>query len=460
MKSLYAKFLLFTLGIMIASFLIAFLIVNTFYHQQLRGENDAKNMQIAENIANYIESEPDIDLENFLTTEANVGYKIYVVNESGESNLYGIPFREENLAKKDMELVLNNERYHGMRDLPKETFVTGFFSDEMANTVGVPFTYNNEQYALFLRPNIKMLFTEIHYLLGGLFIMMAVVSLIAMLFIARKLIQPITALTAATKKIGAENFAVSLPIHRADEIGQLADSFQTMAHHLQESDATRKQFINDVSHDFQTPLQNIKGYADLINQETTTEAERTKYTHIITSETERLSALTKQLLLLTSLDALKEPMKREAFRLDQQIKDVIQKYRWLMEEKNIMLSLETEEVNFTGQKEYTEKIWENILSNAIKYTPEGGMIDIILKANENEVTVTFSDTGIGIDETHFEKLFERFYRVDSSRHQKIEGTGLGLSIVKQAVELHAGTINVNSKINEGTTFSITLPNSY
>src|SRR5699024_12072754 len=146
--------LLFTLGIMIASFIIAFLIVNTFYHQQLREENDAKNMQIAENIANYIESEPDIDLENFLTTEANVGYKIYVVNESGESNLYGIPFREENLAEKDIELVLNNERYHGMRDLPKETFVTGFFSDEMANTVGVPFTYNNEQYALFLRPNI------------------------------------------------------------------------------------------------------------------------------------------------------------------------------------------------------------------------------------------------------------------------------------------------------------------
>src|SRR5699024_11236865 len=142
--------------------------------------------------------------------------------------------------------------------------------------------------------------------------------------------------------------------------------------------------------------QNIKGYADLINQETTTEAERTKYTHIITSETERLSALTKQLLLLTSLDALKEPMKREAFRLDQQIKDVIQKYRWLMEEKNIVLSLETEEVNFTGQKEYTEKIWENILSNAVKYTPEGGMIDVILNANDTEVTVIFSATGIGI----------------------------------------------------------------
>src|SRR5699024_11991585 len=96
---------------------------------------------------------------------------------------------EENLAEKDIESVLNNERYHGMRDLPKETFVTGFFSDEMANTVGVPFTYDNEQYALFLRPNIKMLFTEIHYLLVGLFIVMLVVSFIVMLFLLRKLIK-------------------------------------------------------------------------------------------------------------------------------------------------------------------------------------------------------------------------------------------------------------------------------
>lgn len=457
MKSLYAKFLLFTLGIMIASFLIAFLVVNTFYHQQLRGDNDAKNMQIAEDIATYIESEPDLDLEHFLQTEANVGYKLYVVNESGENNLYGPPFREENLAQKDIEQVLNKEQYHGMRDLPKETFVTGFFSDEMANTVGVPFTYDDEQYGLFLRPNIKMLFTEIHYLLGGLFVVMAVVSLVAMLFVARKLIQPITTLTTATKKISKENFSVSLPIHRADEIGQLADSFQKMTQHLQESDATRKQFINDVSHDFQTPLQNIKGYADLINQEATTKAERTKYSNIITSETERLSALTKQLLLLTSLDALEAPMKEKTFRLDRQIKDVIQKYRWLMEEKSIMLSLETKEILFIGQAEYTEKIWENILSNAVKYTPDGGMIDVVVKSNEKEVIVTFSDTGIGIDEAHFETIYERFFRVDSSRHQQIEGTGLGLSIVKQALELHAGTIEVSSKVNEGTTFSIILP---
>lgn len=457
MKSLYGKFLLFTVIIMLSSFLVAFLVVNTFYHQQLRGQNDEKNMKIAEEMAHYIESDPNIDINEYLSTQANVGYKIYMTNETREDTYFGDAFREKNLTDEAIEQVLANERYHGMRDLPKETFVTGFFSDEMANTVGVPFTYNGQQHGLFIRPNIKLLFTEIHYLLGGLFIVMALFSLVAMLFVARKLIQPITTLTTATKKIGAENFALSLPINRADEIGQLADSFQTMANHLQESDATRKQFINDVSHDFQTPLQNIKGYAALLDDETITSKEHKKYTNIIESETERLSALTKQLLLLTSLDSLTTTMQQQTFSLDEQLKNVIQKYRWLMDEKNISLSLEIDEVTFTGQEEYTEKIWENLLSNALKYTDENGIIHVSLEKNVHEVIIIFSDTGIGISEKHIPQLFDRFFRVDEARHSKVEGTGLGLSIVEQAVDLHNGTIDIQSELSKGTTFTIILP---
>lgn len=457
MKSLYGKFLLFTVFIMIGSFIIAFLVVNTFYHQQLRGQNDAKNMKIAEEITNYIESNPNMDVADFLSTQANVGYKLYILNENSDGEYYGDAFRKDNLSDQAKELVLAGEYYHGMRDLPKETFVTGLFSDEMANTVGVPFTYDDKQYGLFLRPNIKLLFTEIHFLLGGLFVVMAVVSVVAMLFVARKLIQPITTLTAATKKIGAEDFALSLPINRGDEIGQLADSFQSMANQLQESDAIRKQFINDVSHDFQTPLQNIKGYAALIQDDATSEEERQQYTDVIESETERLSALTKQLLLLTSLDSLSIPIHQETFPLDKQIKDVIQKYRWLMEEKNISLSLEIDQVTFTGQEEYTEKIWENLLSNALKYTAENGMIDVTLQETDSEVVVSFTDNGIGIAREHQAQLYDRFYRVDAARHSKIEGTGLGLAIVEQAVALHQGTIDVKSEVNKGTIFTITLP---
>src|SRR5699024_1179683 len=197
----------------------------------------------------------------------------------------------------------------------KETFVTGFFSDESANTVGTSFTHQGKTYALFLRPDIKMLFSEVHVLLGGLFIGMAIISLVAMLFVARKLVQPITELTHATKKIGAEQFSVSLPTKRGDEIGELAVSFQKMADQLHEADKMRKQFINDVSHDFQTPLQNIKGYTALLYDQQTTEKERLHYTEIIETETERLSVLTNQLLLLTSLDAQSEQLEHQLVEL-------------------------------------------------------------------------------------------------------------------------------------------------
>src|SRR5690625_205115 len=277
MRSLYGKFLIFTIGIMLSSGILAFLVVNTYYHQQMKVDNDEKNMAIAENITQFIQSQAHLDLNKYLTTQADVGYKLILVNEQLETSFFGEEFRIDNLSSHVIQDVHNGIPYHGMRDLQKETFMTGFFSDETANTVGVPFTYQGQNYALFLRPDIKMLFNEIHYLLAGLFIGMALLSIVAMLFVARKLIQPISALTEATKKVGAEQFSVSLPIKRSDEIGQLATSFQEMAKQLKESDRVRKQFINDVSHDFQTPLQNIKGYAALLQDEQTTDLHRKEY---------------------------------------------------------------------------------------------------------------------------------------------------------------------------------------
>jgi len=457
MRSLYGKFLIFTIGIMVSSAILAFLVVNTYYHQQMRAQNDEKNMNIVDSIADFITAQDDIQLEKYLETQADVGYKIILVDEQKNISLFGSDFRLNNLSERAIDDVLNGNEYHGMRNLPKETFVTGFFSDESANTVGTSFTYQNKTYALFLRPDIKMLFSEVHFLLVGLFIGMAIISLIAMLFVARKLIQPITKLTDATKKIGAEQFSVSLPINRGDEIGQLADSFQKMTDQLHESDQMRKQFINDVSHDFQTPLQNIIGYAALLHDGQMTEAERLHYTSIITSETERLSMLTKQLLLLTSLDALNSPLERKTVKIDQQLKDVFQRYRWLMEEKNISLTADIEPVSIDGNKAYLEKVWENLLSNALKYTSDSGMIEVTLFEKEDEAVVTFKDSGIGIAEENIEFLFDRFYRVDQARHSQIEGTGLGLAIVEQVISLHDGKIDVESTLDKGTTFRIVLP---
>ncbi|MBB4826693.1 signal transduction histidine kinase [Sporosarcina luteola] len=457
MRSLYGKFLSFTVGIMMTSALIAFLIVNTYYHQQLKGENDAKNMAIALDIASYIESADGLDLDAYLKTQAKTGYKLYVMDEQQETVLYGAPFRKMNLDRQTAEDVLQGSLYHGMRDLKTETFMTGFFSDQLANTVGVPFTHAGQAYALFMRPDIKFLFTEVHFLLGGMVVVMAIISLLSMLIVAKKLIEPITKLTIVTKKVADEQFDGKIEINRRDEIGQLAKSFQGMIERLHENDRLRKEFISDVSHDFQSPLLNIKGYAALLMDQTVSEADRQNYLKVIQSETERLSTLTKQLLLLTSLDQLESPLRMKQFPLDEQLMEIVRKYRWMLEEKQISLTLELEEVKVIGDPSFLEKVWENLLSNAIKYTPEEGKIQVELKETSANVVVSIRDTGIGIAPEHIERLYDRFYRVDHSRTRNIEGTGLGLSIVHQVVTLHQGTVQVESKEGEGTLFLITLP---
>lgn len=457
MRSLYGKFMVITVVIMIVSGLIAFLSVNTYYHQKLKGENDEKNMGIVQSIAAFIDSADGLDLENYLETQSVSGYKLYVVNEQKEETLYGEPFRVDNLSPEAVDQVLNGEVYHGMRDLPSETFVTGFFSDELANTVGVPFKHEGKGYALFLRPDIKMLFSEVHYILGGIVLIMAILSLLAMVVLAKKLIDPITELTAATKKVGEEKYSGTLPINRKDEIGQLAQSFQQMTVKLSENDRIRKEFISDVSHDFQSPLLNIKGYAELLFDNELSDGQRKIYASVIQSETVRLSSLSQQLLLLTSLDQLSSPLKLTKFSLDEQLKDTIRKYRWLLEEKSLTLSMDLDEVEFIGDPAFLEKVWENLLSNALKYTLDEGTIEIGLVDKSSSVMITIRDNGIGINEKEMERIFDRFYRADDSRTQKTSGTGLGLSIVQQVVKLHGGETEVTSNDEGGTTFTVTLP---
>ncbi|WP_422122503.1 sensor histidine kinase [Planococcus sp. X10-3] len=457
MKTLYRKFTVATLFILAVSILIGFAIANFFYITVTKEETIEQNIGIAQEIVATVQNVPysDENFAGYLQAVAKLGYQIALVDSSGEMEFFGEPF-DDTTFPVEAELVLTeNQVYSGLDSFTDQIFMIGHFTNEVHNTVGVPMERNGESYGLFIRPDTKLLGTDIHTVLIGFVVAIGLVSITGMIWLARQLTRPIVQLTEATKHIAQENYSYPLDIRRNDEIGQLSESFNLMQTQLQHNDLARKSFISNVSHDFQSPLMNIQGYADLLKSPDLPDADRLAYTSIIDQEAKRLSSLTRQLLLLTSLDQGAYPMKTTDFQLDEQLKNAVRKYRWRLEEEDIQLSYSLAPTRFRGDAELLENVWDNLLTNAIKYNKPGGSIEIGLTATDTEVTVVFKDTGVGIPKDAIPQLFDRFFRGDAAR--KKDGTGLGLSIVEQIVTLHHGTIEVKSEVGAGSEFILTLP---
>src|SRR5699024_573867 len=336
MRSLYTKIVVITLTIMLLSGLFAFIFSNMYYQQKLKPYNDEKNTNIALNIANYALNESD--LERYLENVSALGYQLFIIDTAVNEQFFGDDFRSRELPSDTIDDVLNGEIYHGIAEFPQETFVTGFFANELSNTIGVPVRYQEEQYALFLRPNIKMLFNEIHIMFAWLLLFIIVLSVILVFISTKYVVKPLTELIEATQKLSEGDFSVELEINREDEIGDLAKSFTHMSKQLEKLDEMKNEFIGNISHDIQSPLSNIKGYSNLLASPSLTEKEKSIYIAVINNEINRLSDLTKQLLLLASLDRQENLLQKSNFLLSEQIKEVIYHYQWAIEEKNLMIS--------------------------------------------------------------------------------------------------------------------------
>lgn len=457
MKSLYVKFIFITISIMIFSSICSFALSNIYYHQKLKPENDAKITKIAMNMAQFTEKHPTMNLDDYLHNLSSIGYQLLIVDEAGNERFFGAPFREKKLSDDVKQQVLAGETFHGIRNFPNKTFVTGFFANELDNSIGIPLTHKGQNYALFIRPNIKLMFNEMHFLFAWLLVLMILLSIVMVIISTNYLVKPISKLTAATKRLARGNFDVELETKRKDEIGELSDSFLRMAHQLERVEETRKEFISNISHDIQSPLSNIKGYTNLLENTSLPLEERKNYIEIINSEINRLTSLTKQLLLLARLDRDETFMEVKPVHVGEQLKQLIRSYQWQIAEKGLTLELALSDVTVEGDPSLLNTVWDNLLSNAIKYNKENGHIEIIVEHEEPMLAITFKDTGIGLNTHEIDKIFNNFYRVDSARTSTVAGTGLGLSIVDSIVQLHDGHISIQSKENEGTSFTIELP---
>jgi signal transduction histidine kinase len=454
MRTLYRRFIVATILILVVSTLIGFALANVVYVTVSKEKIAAGNLVIAESIVNQLEQLHDDEAvySAYLSGIGELGYQVYLVSGVGEEHYYGEAFDHTELDQVIIDRVHSGEVYTGNDRILGKLWMMNHLSNKLENTIGVPVQIGSQTFALFLKQSNQLLFSDFHAVLVGFILATVIVSIIGVFLVTKQLIRPISQLTEATKAISHDNYNYELKIDRKDEIGQLAESFHSMQLQLKHNDEARKAFISDVSHDFQSPLLNIQGYAELLQNPDISEVDRSSYSQIIDAEARRLSILTKQLLLITSLDQESYPLKLEKIRLDLQLKDIIHKYQWRAHEQSIEISYKLEEVSLLTDNELLSTVWENLLSNAIKYNRENGFIHISCVELDSHIRVAFEDGGIGIPESAMPQLFERFFRVDESR--KWGGTGLGLAIVQQVVELLEGEIRVASELGSGSKFEV------
>ena len=275
------------------------------------------------------------------------------------------------------------------------------------------------------------------------------------IFVSNRIVKPIRELNIATNLVARGNFNVRVPQSKDKEYQQLIKNFNRMAEELSGIETLRGDFISNVSHEFKTPLASIQGFAKLLQDDTITEEERKEYTQIIISETSRLSKLTSDILRLSKLENQSTIPNKKRFSLDEQIRKILLVLEPEWTKKNIELDISLDTVYYFGSEELMAQIWQNIINNAIKFTPENGHIGVKLFSNEKNITAKITDDGPSIPPQVAAKIFDKFYQGDNSR--KTEGNGLGLALVKRIVDLCGGKLGVSNIDGGGVCFTVELP---
>jgi len=314
---------------------------------------------------------------------------------------------------------------------------------------------------------------DVERTLGRLQLLFLFIGLLVLLLVGvisrvaiRVSMKPLTAVEGTAEAIAGGDLSARLPDAKPDsEVGRLTTSLNRMLSRIEESfevqrrsEEKLRRFVADASHELRTPLTAIRGFAELHRQGAVTGEEKTReLVGRIESESKRMSALVEDLLTLARLDQAR-PLSHEAVDVKKLIEDAMQAVKASAPNANISMEIPVEESFIIGDSVKVYQAILNLAVNAAIHTPEGTPITISLVAHDNDVQIKVRDLGPGLTPEQQSKVFERFYRVDQSRTRSgTEGSGLGLSIVQAIMEAHHGSVDIESELGRGTTFTLTFP---
>ncbi|MEE3419763.1 MAG: HAMP domain-containing sensor histidine kinase [Lachnospiraceae bacterium] len=283
-------------------------------------------------------------------------------------------------------------------------------------------------------------------------------SLFLLLLFTLSVYRPLMKITEGAREFSNGNLNHRIQIHTSDEMGYLADTMNFMADELRKNNDYQKKFISNISHDLRSPLTSIKGFSEAMIDGTIPPEMHEKYLKIISGESDRLVKLTREVLALNQMDSDQLALTMENFDINAMLKKTAAVFEGSCRKKKItiQLVLSGEVLLVNADPERIEQVIYNLLDNAIKFSDKNSAIKLETTEKRGKIYVSVKDEGCGISREHLSKIWDRFYKADSSRGRDRSGTGLGLSIVKEIITAHGQTITVVSTENVGTEFVFTL----
>lgn len=292
---------------------------------------------------------------------------------------------------------------------------------------------------------------------GGVLALVIAAAILTATLVTRSVRAPVARAIAAADRVARGEFEARMGSAGPDELGRLGRAFDDMAAQLERVDSDRRQFLADVAHEIATPVSTVSGFALALADGTAAdEAQRAEARALIETDTQRLRGLLDDLRELTRLD-LAEPVRLEPLSLERLIGDLKARFRLAADSAGVTLTTDVRPATVAVDRRLLETVASNLVSNAIRYTPRGGHIEVRVRRRARQLILSVRDNGVGIAPEHQRRIFERLYRVDQTRDRATGGSGLGLAIAFRAAKNMGGHIELESAPGSGSEFRLVLP---